>query len=49
MSPESSPTGSVADEESRRTSPSSTWGSESPVEAREGAVGYEQEEERGRR
>lgn len=37
VSPESSPASSVADEDSRRTSPTSTWGQDSQEDARTGA------------
>ncbi|CAK4033161.1 Hypothetical predicted protein [Lecanosticta acicola] len=38
VSPESSPTSSVADEDSRRTSPTSTWGQDSQEDTRPGAL-----------
>lgn len=53
VSPESSPSSSQADDESRRTSPTTTWGQESTeLDARLGALRdqreAEEEESRGR-
>ena len=38
VSPESTPNSSVADDDSRRTSPTSTWGQDSQEDARMGAA-----------
>lgn len=46
VSPESSPASSQADEESRRTSPTTTWGADSQeLQAKLGAVEEERKEE----
>lgn len=48
VSPESSPASSVQDDDSKRTSPTSTWGHESSDDSRLGAMQDDEDDNRGR-